>query len=770
MKKIKLISSILTAMLALQIFSAGASAAIVKTENKSVKIGWENERESMPLSIAETLPDDNKLTKHSSFDFSSALYYFEANGQNIEQIEDENGAYLKMSDIYYPWMGFTFQAPREVDAGKYKFSGYFRTANPGEITMLNIQIYDISDNMETIRVYCGNGWVKVDYYIDLPDKLYCIKVRGGPYDEITQEYCVDQFSLVPVDEIPEDKQTVFGDNYGLDSLGYASYIKECQFKADGTTKYDAEKNAKYDVNGIIINSDNTQFISSCGDETCTEEDIINFAKQFAGTHVTDYFMNVGAWTTAYPSDNYVDYADKYHLTVDRDQPVDYANESVMRGAHHIFETLATDYFGLWHEAFRSVGINPWISFRMNDIHETYNTYIGLPSYGADDFLYNAQRNGLMRGRYLPKNTATTALDYTYEEVRNFFLAMIDESVARYGSYGIELDFMREIFLFYPGGEYNGLEIMNDFMRDVNDILAKYELRYGHDIKVAVRVPSDIQTTYDYGLDVGTWAAEGLIDMIIPTARWETTDADMPIKTWATLFKPQGIEIAAGVEQRNAAWPGGGNGGHSIETLAALAANYFSQGADKMYFYNFFKGVNDVFTDDIKISTDSPYYNIYTLEGYWNSITSLGSYERVMTMNRRHLITYNDITPTWKKSNVVLPAIVTNTDYKSFRVAVGDVSEGSKLYLKIACDNEEVLAGNLPTVYVNSELCTYLGSESCSKANTGVAYYAFTSNKLLVFEIPVEAHDESYMYIDIMSNEAIESFKTDYIEVYVKAHD
>ena len=330
--------------------------------------------------------------------------------------------------------------------------------------------------------------------------------------------------------------------------------------------------------------------------------------------------------------------------------------------------------------------------------------------------------------------------------------------------------MREIWLFYPGGEYNGLEIMNDFMRDVNEILAKYELRYGHDIKVAVRVPSDIQTAYDFGLDVGTWAAEGLIDMIIPTSRWETTDADMPIKTWASMFKPYGIEIAAGVEQRNMAWPDGGNGGHSIETFAALAANYFSQGADKMYFYNYFLGVNDVFTDDIKISTDSTYYSVYSLEGYWNAITSLGSYDKVMIMNRRHMITYNDITPTWRNTNVVLPAEITNKAYKSFRVAVGDVSEGSKLYLKIACDNADVFADKLPTVYVNSELCTYLGSEKGSKANTGIAYNAFTTNNMLVFEIPTEAHDETYMYIDIMSNEAIESFKTDYVEVYVKAHD
>ncbi|MBQ8248987.1 MAG: hypothetical protein IJY93_03775 [Clostridia bacterium] len=770
MKKIKLISFILTAMLALQFFAAGAGAAIVKTENKPVTVGWEDEREGAPLSISEPLPDDNKLSKHSSFDFTSSLHYFSPNGQTIEQIEDENGSYLKMRDIYYAWMGFTFQAPREVDEGKYKFSGYFRTANPGEITMLRVQICDISDNMETFYVYCGNEWVKADYYIDLPDKLYYIKVLGGPYNELTQEYCVDQFSLVPVDEIPENKQTEFGDKLGLDGLEYAVYAKECQLKADGTTKYDAKKNAKYDVGGIIINSDCTQFVSSAAGETCTEEDIINFAKQFKDTHVTDYFMNVAAWNTVYPSDNYVDYVDKYYLTLDRGQEVDYTTNTAIKGARYIFETLATDYFGLWHEAFRSVGINPWISFRMNDIHETYNTYTGLPSYGADEFLYNAQQRGLMRGRYLPKGTATTALDYTYEEVRNFFLALIDESVARYGSYGIELDFMREIWLFYPGGEYNGLEIMNDFMRDVNEILAKYELRYGHDIKVAVRVPSDIQTAYDFGLDVGTWAAEGLIDMIIPTSRWETTDADMPIKTWASMFKPYGIEIAAGVEQRNMAWPDGGNGGHSIETFAALAANYFSQGADKMYFYNYFLGVNDVFTDDIKISTDSTYYSVYSLEGYWNAITSLGSYDKVMTMNRRHMITYNDITPTWRNTNVVLPAEITNKAYKSFRVAVGDVSEGSKLYLKIACDNADVFADKLPTVYVNSELCTYLGSEKGSKANTGIAYNAFTTNNMLVFEIPTEAHDETYMYIDIMSNEAIESFKTDYVEVYVKAHD
>ncbi len=42
-------------------------------------------------------------------------------------------------------------------------------------------------------------------------------------------------------------------------------------------------------------------------------------------------------------------------------------------------------------------------------------------------------------------------------------------------------------------EYDGVEIMNEFMREIDALVHKYEGKYGHKIKMAVRVAADIQT-------------------------------------------------------------------------------------------------------------------------------------------------------------------------------------------------------------------------------------------------------------------------------------
>ena len=516
-----------------------------------------------------------------------------------------------------------------------------------------------------------------------------------------------------------------------------------------------------------LNSDISQFVASCADETCTPEDIINFAKQFEGTHVTDYFINVAGWVTNYPSDKYTDFVEKYYMTEENGQTVDYTGTSSVKGAHYIFDTLAADYIGLWHEAFPQVGINPWISFRMNDIHVTDDAYNKNPNAEASEFLYNHPE--YRRAKHHPLSTTSTNFDYSIPEVREYFLGIVNEALDRYGSYGIELDFMREAWLFYPGGEYNGLEILTEFMRQVNDITDFYSVKYGHDIKVAVRVPSDVQTAYDFGIDVVTWAAEGLVDMVIPTSRWDTTDMDIPVKVWDSILTPFDVELAAGIETRLRTWQGSNIAAHSTETLAAYAANAFSQGADKIYFYNYFLGVNDVFTEDIKYSTDSTYYNPMLLTGYWNVITSVGSYEKLMTMNRRHLISYNDMNAAWKNRNQYFPAEVKETGFTTLRVAVGDVPEGAKLTLKIACDADAAFS-TPPTVYVNSVLCEYIGKDSSRSISFGNGNWKLTDDMMLCYDIPVEAHDEFYMHVEMQAASADATFSCDDIEVYVKAHN
>ncbi len=44
----------------------------------------------------------------------------------------------------------------------------------------------------------------------------------------------------------------------------------------------------------------------------------------------------------------------------------------------------------------------------------------------------------------------TCLDFAHQEVRDYFMALVEETLTRYDIDGLELDFMREPYLFSKG--------------------------------------------------------------------------------------------------------------------------------------------------------------------------------------------------------------------------------------------------------------------------------------------------------------------------------
>ncbi len=250
-------------------------------------------------------------------------------------------------------------------------------------------------------------------------------------------------------------------------------------------------------------------------------------------------------------------------------------------------------------------------------------------------------------------------------------------------------------------------------------------------------------------------------MLIVGARYDNNDNDIPVRLWSSIMHPHGVEVAMNIEYaNNKSHIGAQSGGHSIETFAGLANQAYSQGADKVYLFNFFQWHSDELfpAPEDRIVTDEPYYALMGPTGYWNVLTSLGSPEKLLTFDRRHILGYNDTTAIWKKGEMPLPATVSASprEISYFRVPVGDVSDGTKLYLKFSTD-VGTLDETPPVVYVNSQLCTFDGIGRCK----GV----YTKNKVMTYEIPESVYHEGYMLIEI--NSTVE-FTTDYVEVYVDA--
>ena len=129
----------------------------------------------------------------------------------------------------------------------------------------------------------------------------------------------------------------------------------------------------------------------------------------------------------------------------------------------------------------------------------------------------------------------------------------------------------------------------------------------------------------------------------------------------------------------------------------------------------------------------------------------------MKTDRRMILTHNDTYQLFSKSDEQFPKTVSFGKDAVLNIPVGDIPDGSDVTLKFGVDVVPS-AIELPTVYVNGELCEYKGSEAC---NGG-----YTDSTLLCYTIPSAAHDKLYMTAEIKSDKML--ITINYAEVYVSA--
>ncbi|MBQ8250228.1 MAG: hypothetical protein IJY93_10190 [Clostridia bacterium] len=515
------------------------------------------------------------------------------------------------------------------------------------------------------------------------------------------------------------------------------------------------------MKGICINQDTQDLIGRTGRDRPSLEEIKNFPKIYEGTHVTDYFINMIDTCATFPSKTRTSFLDKYYQKVENGIPVDYSGCNCCKGMHYTYEELGIDYIDLHIKGFREIGINPWLTYRMNDYHSRNEATSELFS----DFYH--EHPEVRNGRNIPKNLwgwDGYAYDFKFDIVRAHELDIINESLERYDPYGIELDFQREMACFALGEEYEGIEVMNGFMRDVDAVVKKAEERWGHKIKIAVRVMPEINYCFEYGFDVMKWVQEGIVDTVVISARWASSDTDMPIAMWKTLLSPYGAELFAGYEYWIQSCGHAERLRPNIDVYTAYAANAFSQGADKFYLYNYYTSFNTVLDRDGEYDFD-PTHVPGDPAQYRTIINHLGDPEKILTMNRRHLILIKDRLPRWRGSEHIgdgeargVSQLPLRFEYSGcFRLMVGDIAEGATVTLRFSVDDLELALANIPRLFVNSVECDYIGNEKDER---------FTPHPLLCYNIPREALKTNITAL-ISTTKLI---TTRYVDVFVKVRD
>jgi hypothetical protein len=324
---------------------------------------------------------------------------------------------------------------------------------------------------------------------------------------------------------------------------------------------------------------------------------------------------------------------------------------------------------------RHRGMSPWISLRMNDCH--YNDIPSHPFHGSF-----WKKNPEFSRKNSPGYYAS-CLDYAHPEVRDFFKALIVESLDRYDIDGLELDFMREPYLFSAGQESQGAKTLSGWMREVRRLVEEAAAKRGHPIRLGVRVPSRPEVALALGLDAVAWAREGLIDLLVVTPRWATLEFDMPVEAWRKELGASKTTLAGGLEVLYQPYPGSPMSLVSPELAMGAAASVLSSGADAVYVFNYYQIGHPGWPPSV----------------FRETLTAMNALDTLQKRPRTVAVTYRDITAPGESYHAPLPAIGSNL---RFPMKFGPVPEDRctcELLIEIASP-----AAPPPIVAVNDYQC------------------------------------------------------------------
>ena len=443
---------------------------------------------------------------------------------------------------------------------------------------------------------------------------------------------------------------------------------------------------------LIINADDSHwwgFWNDLADQgRFDDESLDQYVLQYADSGVTDLLFNIFCQSSDVPTEVFTFRGDLYGMTEQNGNPVDYGNYV---GLNAFYNEHDIDIFAKWIKKCTEVGIRPWLTFRMNDCHDPDE----VTSQLRGDIFYTAEKNGWTIGEEY--GYYRHCFNYAVPEIRKLMLDYTREQLLHYDVYGLELDFMREIYCFdYKNSDTNEIAgIMNDYMRDTASIVSEAEQKWGHDIKLSVRLMRDIDQCYAYGFDVQAWCEEKLIDSVTVTPRFTSNDSAMPIADWKA--RCPGIEIRAGVETLVNTNEKGCCA--SAEVVRGYGAQYLTAGADGLYLFNYMSGG----------TVGEREREVYD---------TCGSLDSILELPRRHVVTFQDTVPDGWQPYDPLPMKVKKENSASLEVETGYIPDGASVSVFIGVENEPENADDLRLTVCGRDCSAAVKDEVYGRSESG----------------------------------------------------
>lgn len=440
------------------------------------------------------------------------------------------------------------------------------------------------------------------------------------------------------------------------------------------------------MTGVIFNQDCTQTYYQTPPEEMRPEVFDKLVDGLAAAGITAFLVNTQSQRTNYASKVWETFWDGFDPDGPDDQPFLAPVQPERRAP---YRRMLTNMLSLYQQGCdpierqiarcRRNGIAPWVSLRMNDLHDC-----DIPESPMLSSFFKSHPEW-RRVPYRTTSWMDRALDYGRAEVRAHYMKLIRETAARWDIDGIELDFMRFPYHFRVGHEREGGELLTAWLERVRGHLDRWEQRRGHAIQLGVRVPSHPDTARDLGLDAVEWAHRGIVDLVVATPFWATAEFDMPVDLWRDLLDDSEVTLAAGLEVRVQPYPGGPVVMSSPQMARAIAASAFDRGADAVYLFNYFEGH-------------------WPEPTYTQTLRELASPQTLRGKDRLHLITYRDTLAPGEPQANQLPRKVNAGGWGTFRVDTGPRPESGTVVATLTLGGNAQPDEPSLKVRVNGDLC------------------------------------------------------------------
>ena len=355
----------------------------------------------------------------------------------------------------------------------------------------------------------------------------------------------------------------------------------------------AEGGGKQHQRRFIYNSDGTNMFYQQV-PPMTAADVHRYVDEVADKGVTTFFYspNVGMLAN-YPSQH----PGMVGAGVSKEKErriheVAIEKESTERAIVNLRTLLAAghDPVGLIIERAQEKGLEAFISYRLNEVHDVQNpdTSLIVSPFWRQHPQWRVGKHGdevtplfkeIIGGRPdygvhpMVASWFPGALNFAIPAVRAERLAELRECCERYPINGLDLDFQRFPIYFPQDEGRKHVETMTAWIRQVRAMTRELGQKRGRPLLLSARILARPRQCLAIGLDPVSWANEGLLDFVT-VSHYLRNDFPLPISEYKKLITS--IPVYGSIEVEPEA-----------DNYRRIARHLWTDGADGLSVFNFF---------------------------------------------------------------------------------------------------------------------------------------------------------------------------------------